>query len=218
MKLKEKIHENLVEQKNSFLIESKISDAQFLTLKSCQTYTELIENIIYKVNTLEDRGFNQRVISESLVKVLRTLFGDFSDEFYENVMMKYSQWLSDKMDFNNEKEWIRDAISKKISEVPHEDFEKLFSCRYLAELMTQAVMEDFENNILSSGIDKKLGGNLGEKFRELIVAASNDSGVQKDLEETMREKICPEIEKVVSKMDAKKEQIKSLLMIPIVEQ
>lgn len=220
MKLKEKIRKNLVEQKetkNSLLVERKITQSQFSTLKNCKSYDELIENIIYKVNTFESKGFNNNVISESLIKVLRTLFGDFSDDFYSKVMSKYSEWLSQKMDFTNEKEWISDAITKKISEVPHEDFEKLFNCRYLAELMTEAVMEGFEDKVLSSGIDKKMGGEIGKKFKELVVTASKDSGVQRELEESLREKICPELEKVIQKMESKKEQIKTQLMSPEIE-
>jgi hypothetical protein len=218
MTLRKRIHETLVENKSSLLVESRISEAQFLTLSSCNTKTELIENIIYRVNLLEDRNFNKKVINESLIKVLRTLFGDFDESFYTGLKTTYANWLSDKMDFSNEKEWIREAITNKIMETTNEDFEKLFTCRYLAELMTDAVMSDFENKVLSSGIDKKLGGPVGEKFKDLIVQATNDSGVQKDLEETMREKICPEIEKINAKMDAKKEQIKTMLSVPITEQ
>lgn len=220
MKLKEKIHRTLVEEKEnkgSLIIERKITQSKFSTLKRCKNYTELIENIIYQVNKFNNKGFNNTVISESLIKVLRTLFGDFSDEFYTNVMTKYSEWLSQKMNFTEEKEWISDAITKRISEVPHEDFEKLFNCRYLAELMTEAVMEGFEDKVLSSGVDKKMGGEIGEKFKELVVTASKDSGVQRDLEESIREKICPELDKVIQKMEAKKEQIKTQLMLPDLE-
>lgn len=221
MRLKDKIHRTLLEQKensSSLIIEGKISESQFLAMKSSNTKRELIENIIYRVNLLEDKGFNRRVINESLIKVLRTLFGDFDESFYTNLKTTYSNWLADKMNFSGEKEWIREAITTKIMETSDEDFEKLFTCRYIAELMSEAVMTDFEEKILSSGIDEKLGGALGEKFRDLIVTAANDSGVQKDLEETVREKICPEIDKINQKMDAKKEQIKSMLSIPVTEQ
>jgi len=221
MKLKDKIHKTLIEQKegkSSLVVESRISESQFLTLKKSKNKKELIENIIYRVNILEDRGFNSKVINESLIKVLRTLFGDFDDNFYTNLKTTYSNWLADKMNFTGEKEWIRNAITNKIMETSSEDFEKLFNCRYIAELMSEAVMGDFEEKILSSGVDKKLGGALGEKFRDLIVSAANDSGVQKDLEETVREKICPEIDKINQKMEAKKEQIKSMLAVPVKEQ
>lgn len=221
MKLKDKIHKTLIEEKenkSSLVVEGKILEAQFMTLKSCQTRKELLENLIYRVNLLEDKGFNKKIINESLIKVLRTLFGDFDENFYTNLKTTYSNWLADKMNFTGEKEWIRDAITKKIMETSNEDFEKLFTCRYIAELMSEAVMNDFEDKILSSGVDEKLGGALGTKFRDLIVSAANNSGVQKDLEETVREKICPEIDKINQKMESKKEQIKSMLAVPVKEQ
>lgn len=221
MNLKTKIHGALIEQKNgskNLLVEKKITEAQFLPLNKCKNYKELLENIIYKVNKLDSKGFNRQVVNESLIKVLRTLFGDFDQDFYTKVKEKYAEWLSSKMEFTNENEWIGNAIKQKIMEVPDEDFEKLFTCRYTAELMTSAMMSDFENKILSSGVGEEIGGPVGERFKELIMTASRDSGVQRDMEETMREKICPEIEKVVSKMDTKKEQLKSQISNPRAEQ
>ena len=63
MNLRNKLRGALLEEKenkNSLVVESKILDGHFRTLKNCSNMNSLIETTIHKVNTFQNKNFSNK--------------------------------------------------------------------------------------------------------------------------------------------------------------
>ena len=210
MNLKEKLRGALLEEKenkNSLVIESKILDGHFGTLKNCSNMNSLIETTIHKVNTFQNKNFSNKLINESLFNMLQGLFGDFDSEFFGTVKSRLADWISDKMEFDG---WVRNAVKVEIENVSDEDVPKLFSdCRFLTDKVSKGMIQGFGDNILATGIDTELGSKTGQVFKSSVQTIMGDDNFHRDLQDKMMGEICSELKKVSDKMDAKAEEIRN---------
>lgn len=210
MNLKMKLRGALLDEKenrSSLVIENRILNGHFGTLKNCSDFDSLIETTIHKVNVFQSKNFSNELINESLFNMLQGLFGEFDSVFFGTVKTRLSDWISDKMEFDG---WVRNAVKVEIEKVSDEDVPKLFSdCRFLTDKVSKGMIQGFGDNILATGIDTELGSKTGQVFKSSVKTVMGDDNFQRDLQDNMMGEICSELKKVSDKMDAKAEEIRN---------
>lgn len=214
MSLKNKIHTELLKEnhrkESSLILETKILNNQFSTLKSCDNFECLFENIQSKVNTFNQKNFNKSVINESLFNILQSLFGEFDSDFWGTVKNRMGDWVSTKMEVEP---WAQDAVKQEIIATPNEEVPKLFSDRdYMADKVAKGYVKGFQDNIISSGIDSELGGKTGQVFKNTVMSLMNDEKYLANLSGKISSQIGDDLQKINDKMDSKAEQIRNTVV------
>lgn len=214
MSLKNKIHRELLKEnhrkESSLILETKILNNQFSTLKSCGNFECLFENIQNKVNSFNQKQFNKQTINESLFNILQSLFGDFDSDFWDTVKTRMGDWVSGKMEIEP---WAVDSVKKEISSTPNEEVPKLFSdSDFMADKVAKGYIKGFQDNIISSGIDSQLGGKTGQVFKNTVMSLMNDEKYLANLSGKISSQIGDDLKQINDKMDSKAEQIRTTVI------
>lgn len=214
MSLKNKIHTELLKEnhrkESSLILETKILNNQFSTLKSCDDFDTLFETIQHKVNVFNQKQFSKKTINESLFNILQSLFGDFDTDFWGTVKERMSDWVSTKMEIEP---WAQDDVKSEINSTPNEEVPKLFSdSDYMANKVAKGYIKGFQNNVMSSGIDRELGGKTGQVFKDTVMSLMNDEKYLANLSGKISSQIGDDLQKINDKMDSKAEQIRTTVI------
>jgi hypothetical protein len=214
MDLKGKIHKELLKENNqkksSFILETKILNNQFSTLKSCDDLDSLFEQIQYKVVKFNNKKFNKQNINESLFNILQSLFGDFDSDFWDTVKNRMGDWVTTKMDIDP---WASESVKTEIVSTPNEEVPKLFSDNdFIADKIAKGYIKGFQDNIVTSGIDQQLGGKTGQVFKNTVMSLMNDERYLANLSGKISSQIGDDLKKINDKMDSKAEQIRSTVI------
>jgi len=214
MDLKGKIHKELLKENNqkksSFILETKILNNQFSTLKSCDDLDSLFEQIQYKVVKFNNKKFNKQNINESLFNILQSLFGDFDSDFWDTVKNRMGDWVTTKMDIDP---WASESVKTEIVSTPNEEVPKLFSDNdFIADKIAKGYIKGFQDNIVTSGIDQQLGGKTGQVFKNTVMSLMNDERYLANLSGKISSQIGDDLNKINDKMDSKAEQIRSTVI------
>jgi hypothetical protein len=214
MSLKNKIHRELLKEnhrkESSLILETKILNNQFSTLKSCDDFESLFETIQSKISNFNQKKFNKEVINESLFNILQSLFGDFDSDFWDTVKVRMGDWVSTKMEVEP---WAVDSVKEEIVSTPNEEVPKLFSDNdFIANKVAKGYIKGFQDNIVSSGIESKLGGKTGQVFKKTVMSLMNDERYLANLSGKISSQIGDDLQKINDKMDSKAEQIKSTVI------
>lgn len=214
MSLKNKIHTELLKEnhrkESSLILETKILNNQFSTLKTCEDFDCLFENIQNKVSLFNNKNFNKQNINESLFNILQSLFGDFDSDFWGTVKNRMGDWVTTKMEIEP---WASESVKKEISETPNEEVPKLFSdSDFMADKVTKGYVKGFQDNIISSGVDQQLGGKTGQVFKDTVMSLMNDEKYLANLSGKISSQIGDDLKTINDKMDSKAEQIRSTVI------
>ncbi len=194
MNLRNKLRGALLEEKqnkNSLVIESKILDGHFGTLKNCSDIDSLIETTIHKVNTFQNKNFSAfKGVYSGHIHLVQT---------NKNFTFVGSIFQMDRNDFGDQKgifvidtednteEFIPNKVSpvfKKVRVVGEEDIEVLETLKDTKDYVDISI----SNNLLIS--NRKLRRKL-----EIILEKSNFASVEyidditKELEDNEQESI-----------------------------
>lgn len=214
MSLKNKIHKELLKEnhrkESSLILETKILNNQFSTLKSCDDFECLFENIQIKVNSFNQKKFNKKIINESLFNILQSLFGDFDSDFWETVKNRMGDWVSTKMEIEP---WATESVKSEIISTPNEEVPKLFSdSDFMADKVAKGYIKGFQDNVISSGIENKLGGKTGQVFKNTVMSLMNDERYLANLSGKISSQIGDDLQKINDKMDSRAEQIRTTVI------
>lgn len=214
MSLKNKIHRELLKEnhrkESSLILETKILNNQFSTLKSCDDFDTLFETIQHKVNVFNQKQFSKKTINESLFNILQSLFGDFDSDFWNTVKTRMGEWVSTKMEVEP---WAVDSVKEEIGSTPNEEVPKLFSDNdFMADKVAKGYIKGFQDNIISSGIDTQLGGKTGQVFKNTVMSLMNDDRYLANLSGKISSQIGDDLQKINDKMDSKAEQIRTTVI------
>lgn len=214
MSLKNKIHKELLKEnhrkESSLILETKILNNQFSTLKSCDDFDCLFENIQKKVNIFNQKNFNKQTINESLFNILQSLFGDFDSDFWSTVKVRMGDWVSTKMEVEP---WAVESVKTEINTTPNEEVPKLFSdTDFMADKIAKGYVKGFQDNVISSGIDSQLGGKTGQVFKNTVMSLMNDEKYLANLSGKISSQIGDDLQKINDKMDSKAEQIRTTVI------
>jgi hypothetical protein len=214
MSLKNKIHTELLKEnhrkESSLILETKILNNQFSTLKTCEDFDCLFENIQNKVSLFNNKNFNKQNINESLFNILQSLFGDFDSDFWGTVKNRMGDWVTTKMEIEP---WASESVKKEISETPNEEVPKLFSdSDFMADKVAKGYVKGFQDNVISSGVDQQLGGKTGQVFKNTVMSLMNDEKYLANLSGKISSQIGDDLKTINDKMDSKAEQIRSTVI------
>ena len=214
MDLKGKIHKELLKENNQkksfFILETKILNNQFSTLKTCDNFNCLFESIQNKITLFNNKNFDVQNINESLFNILQSLFGDFDVDFWDTVKNRMSDWVTTKMGIDS---WASDSVKNEIVSTPNEEVPKLFSDNdFIADKIAKGYVKGFQDNVISSGIDQELGGKTGQVFKNTVMSLMNDEKYLANLSGKISSQIGDDLKKINDKMDSKAEQIKSTVI------
>jgi hypothetical protein len=214
MSLKKKIHSKLLfeseKKEESLILENRILTTQFSKLKECSNYDSLIEGIISKVNTFQDKNFSNKLIKESLFDILQSLFGEFDSDFWDTTKEKLGDWICDKLEFDG---MVREKVIEEIKNTPNEEVSELFSnCGFLTDKVATGVLNGFNQNIGMSDMDIELGGKTGQTFKNTLQSVIGSDSFRNQVKNKMTGEICTELKKVSDKMDGKAEEIRNTII------
>ena len=213
MSLKQKIHEHLLveneSRKESLIIESKIVNSHLSSLKKCNTFDCIFESLMSKVGMFKERNFSTKLINEAVFDILKSLFGELDDSFYEEVKSRLADNVIKNLKVDEEhKDCVKDAITK----TPNEDVAKLMSDQnYVAEKIARAYVECFSDQVLKTGVDQELG-TAGTELRAAITNLINDEGFIQNLSGKISSQISDTLEQIKQRDEKVADEIRTTVI------
>ena len=182
MSLRKKIHNELITEnetkKQSLIIESKIINSHLSTLKNCEDFDCIFESLMKKVSSFNQRNFSNTIINEAILDILTSLFGDPDDNFYEELKHRFADHIISNLKID---EQSKDCVKEAIIKVPNEDITKLMSDHnYVSDIVANAYVECFRDNVLKTGIDQQMG-TAGTELRNALNKLLDDQSFKSNL-------------------------------------
>lgn len=204
MNLRKKIHTELLSENQrrneSLIIESKIIKSHLSTIKNCETFDCLFENILNKISKFKSKGFSDKLINESTFELITSLFGEPSESFWEEVKSRYADHIISNMKIEDE---YKEHVKNEIIKTPNEDITKLMSDPdFVSDKIATSYVDYFQDKFLQSGVDQDLGP-AGKEIKNAIASLLSDTGFMSRLSG----KIGGQIETVLNKIKDRDEQI-----------
>ncbi len=213
MSLKQKIHNRLLveseSRKESLIIESKIVSSHLSSLKKCGTFDCIFESLMLKVEMFKERNFSTKLVNEAVFDILKSLFGELDDSFYEEVKSRLADNVIKNLKVDEEhKDCVKDAIIK----TPNEDVAKLMSDQnYVAEKIARAYVECFSDQVLKTGVDQELG-TAGTELRAAITNLINDEGFIQNLSGKISSQISDTLEQIKQRDEKVADEIRTTVI------
>lgn len=213
MGLKQKIHEQLLveteSRRESLIIESKIVNSHLSSLKKCGTFDCIFESLMLKVEMFKERNFSTKLVNEAVFDILKSLFGELDDSFYEEVKSRLADNVIKNLKVDEEhKDCVKDAIIK----TPNEDVAKLMSDQnYVAEKIARAYVECFSDQVLKTGVDQELG-TAGTELRAAITNLINDEGFIQNLSGKISSQISDTLEQIKQRDEKVADEIRTTVI------
>lgn len=213
MGLKQKIHEQLLveneSRKESLIIESKIVNSHLSSLKKCDNFDCIFENLMSKVGMFKERNFSTKLINEAVFDILKSLFGELDDSFYEEVKSRLADNVIKNLKVD---EQHKDCVKEAIIKTPNEDVAKLMSDQnYVAEKIARAYVECFSDQVLATGVDQELG-TAGIELRAAITNLINDEGFIQNLSGKISSQISDTLQQIQKKDEEIADEIKTAVI------
>ena len=213
MNLKKKIHNELINEretkKQSLIIETRIVNSQLRTLKNCDSYDCLIENLIKKVSVFKERNFSDAVITESVFDILTSLFGELDDSFWNETKSRLADHLINNLNIDED---LKDCVKEEILKTPNDEITKLMGdADFVSDKIATSYIECFQNKVLSSGVDRELGP-VGKELRAAISNLLSDSGFLGNISGKINSQISDTLTKIQQKDKEVADEIKSTVI------
>lgn len=213
MSLKKKIHNSLLvekEMKNkSLIIESKIINSHFSTLKNCKDINCIVENLIRKTHTFKKKNFSDKLIKEGVFDILQSLFGEFDDDFYNSFKDRFSDHILINLKID---EASKDCVKEKLMAIPNEEVSRMMSdADFVSDKISEAYIECFQNTMLKTVEGEELG-MAGTELRNAISSLLNDQGFIQRLSGKISSKISDTLSKIQQKDEKIAGEIKTAVI------
>ena len=219
IKLKNMIRENLVslsESKQKTLLgEQNIITTRYSIIKESgkpknrSQRLKLTDELISETFYLNSQGFNNELINEEFLDVIKGLFGNAGDGVFNYIKERFASFIVTKLTPMDPDGWAANIIITAVGNIPIGDYMtgKVFNCDYISDVLSKSVAEGALRKVQH---DKGMGGPLYDILRNAIVEALEDTKFGSAIENAIGDLVCPLLGGIQGKMnlaaDAMKEK------------
>jgi len=219
IKLKNMIRENLVslsESKQKTLLgEQNIITTRFGIIKESgkpknrSQRLKLTDELISETFYLNSQGFNNELINEEFLDVIKGLFGNAGEGVFNYIKERFASFIVTKLTPMDPDGWAANILITAVGNIPIGDYMtgKVFSCDYISDVLSKSVAEGALRKVQH---DKGMGGPLYDILRNAIVESLEDTKFGSAIENAIGDLVCPLLGGIQSKMnlagDAMKEK------------
>jgi hypothetical protein len=213
--LKKTIHKTLVETKENkkkTILENKIVTNRFkIILEDKNMFKKknkekLFSQLTSEVNYLKNQGFNNQMINEGLIDIIKSLFGNNSDVIFTTWKDQGVNWLIDKLGVSHDEE-LSDKIKSKFSNVLTSEIPELFTdCDKVTDMIVDAMIEVFQENLKNG---QSNGSEASRILQYSVLEMTSHEDFQDSVEVKLKNTICPLLSKISSNMSNQENDIKS---------
>lgn len=213
--LKNKIHKTLLETKENkkkTILENKIVTNRFkIILEDKNMFKKknkqkLFSQLTSEVNYLKNQGFNNQMINEGLIDIIKSLFGNNSDAIFTTWKDQGVNWLIDKLGVSHDEE-LSDKIKSKFSNVLTSEIPELFTdCDKVTDMIVDAMIEVFQENLKNG---QSNGSEASRILQDSVLEMTSHEDFQDSVEVKLKNTICPLLSKISSNMSNQENDIKS---------
>ena len=213
--LKKTIHKTLVETKENkkkTILENKIVTNRFkIILEDKNMFKKknkqkLFSQLTSEVNYLKNQGFNNQMINEGLIDIIKSLFGNNSDVIFTTWKDQGVNWLIDKLGVSHDEE-LSDKIKSKFSNVLTSEIPELFTdCDKVTDMVVDAMIEVFQENLKNG---ESNGSEASRILQDSVLEMTSHEDFQDSIEVKLKNTICPLLSKISSNMSNQENDIKS---------
>jgi hypothetical protein len=213
--LKKTIHKTLVETKENkkkTILENKIVTNRFkIILEDKNMFKKknkqkLFSQLTSEVNYLKNQGFNNKMINEGLIDIIKSLFGNNSDVIFSTWKDQGVNWLIDKLGISHDEE-LSDKIKNKFSNVLTSEIPELFTdCDKVTDMIVDAMIEVFQESLKNG---QSSGSEASRILQDSVLEMTSHEDFQDSIEVKLKNTICPLLSKISSNMSNQENDIKS---------
>ena len=213
--LKNKIHQTLLETKENkkkTVLENKIVTNRFkIILEDTNMFKKknkqkLFSQLTSEVSYLQNQGFNKEMINESLIDIIKSLFGNKSDMIFSTWKDQGVEWLIDKLGVSHDEE-LSDKIKSKFSNVLTSEIPELFTdCDKVTDMVVDAMIEVFQENLKNGETN---GSEASKILQDSVLEMTSHEDFQDSIETKLKNTICPLLNKISTNMSNQESEIKS---------
>jgi len=212
------IRENLIkihkERQNVLTEEKRILENRINVLtegknfKNRKDVDKFATDVINEVFTLRSQGFDEDMINESLLDMLTGFFGKATGSIFEVIKEKLINWIIKKLGFSTDSVFA-DIIIVGFANVDFKDFNKLFDCKYLSDLIVNSIVEGIAKNMTDKRSQSGQSSAFMDLLRNTIAEYFKDSSFENKLSGGLEAILCPLMGGVKSKMENAAEEMKN---------
>jgi hypothetical protein len=219
VKLKNMIRENLVNLSNSkqktLLGEQTVITTRYSIIKESgkpknrTQRLKLTDELISETFYLNSQGFNNELINEEFLDVIKGLFGNAGEGVFSYIKERFANFIVTKLTPMDPNGWAANILITAVGNIPIGDYMtgKVFSCDYISDVLSKSVAEGALRKVQN---DKGMGGPLYDILRNAIVESLEDTKFGSAIENAIGDLVCPLLGGIKSKMnlagDAMKEK------------
>ena len=219
VKLKNMIRENLInlsESKQKTLLgEQTVITTRYSIIKESgkpknrTQRLKLTDELISETFYLNSQGFNNELINEEFLDVIKGLFGNAGEGVFNYIKERFASFIVTKLTPMDPNGWAANILITAVGNIPIGDYMtgKVFSCDYISDVLSKSVAEGALRKVQN---DKGMGGPLYDILRNAIVESLEDTKFGSAIENAIGDLVCPLLGGIQSKMnlagDAMKEK------------
>jgi hypothetical protein len=167
---------------------------------------KLFSQLTSEVNYLKNQGFNNQMINEGLIDIIKSLFGNNSDVIFSTWKDQGVNWLIDKLGVSHDEE-LSDKIKSKFSNVLTSEIPELFTdCDKVTDMIVDAMIEVFQENLKNG---QSNGSEASRILQDSVLEMTSHEDFQDSVEVKLKNTICPLLSKISSNMSNQENDIKS---------
>jgi hypothetical protein len=170
---------------------------------------KLTDELISETFYLNSQGFNNELINEEFLDVIKGLFGNAGEGVFSYIKERFASFIVTKLTPMDPNGWAANILITAVGNIPIGDYMtgKVFSCDYISDVLSKSVAEGALRKVQN---DKGMGGPLYDILRNAIVESLEDTKFGSAIENAIGDLVCPLLGGIKSKMnlagDAMKEK------------
>ena len=216
-KLKNIIRENLVSLSNSkkkaLLGEQNIITTRYSIIKESgkpknrTQKKKLTDELISETFYLNSQGFNNKLINEEFLDVIKGLFGNAGEGVFNYIKERFATFIVTKLTPMDPNGWAANILITAVGNIPIGDYMtgKVFSCDYISDVLSKSVAEGALRKVQ---YEKAMGGPLYDILRNAIVETLEDTKFGSAIENAIGDLVCPLLGGIKEKMNLASDAIK----------
>jgi hypothetical protein len=208
--LKSIIKENLKSKKSLLITENTIISNRLNIIleegkpKNEKEMDKFFNNVIEEMVFFNTQGYSNELISEGLIDMIKSLFGQASEGILQHFKEKIIEWLLDKLGIPR-KSYIADFFIVAVGNLNVADIPKLTNCSFLTKFLSKNVVESIVKKIQGEG---HFSGAFYDILRNSMVEVIEQSNLGRTIEDKLSDLICGDLLNIKSKMDTMGDELK----------
>ena len=214
--LKNIIRENLIElsksKKKSLVEEYNIINNRLKIItesgnpKSKKQKEKLVDDIINEMFYLKSQGFNETLINEGFLDIIKSFFGQVPGGIFDTLKERMAQFILDKLGIETDG-YLANIFITTMGNIPIGDYVngKVFNCQYLSNAVSKGVGEGIARKIQK---EQGMEGPFYDIIRNSMVEMFTESSFGEKVEKALSQMICPGLPKIKERLNLAGETMK----------